>query len=458
MEAYKKHYIAIIGGSISGSEAANLLAQNGYRVVVFEMNNLPYGKIEDGLPSWHISLRDRQEREIDKKLNQENIRFVPSVKIGEDIEFKDLVEKWGFSAIILANGAWKDRELNIDGINAYKNNGLIYQNDFIYWFNHKHEPSYSGNKYILKDNAVVVGGGLASLDVIKIFMIELVKKRLQEKFKINEDLFTIEKLGIDKVLENHNIKFEALDINGATLVYRRSAADMPLKDAKDETKENIDKARTISEKLLNKYIEKFKFNFMPMSIPIDFVEENGKLKGLVIQKTKIENENVIPIKGKTEIVPTEMVVSSIGSLPEKITGLHYEWSALKMREGVDYHVYGYDNVFAIGNAITGRGNIQDSKQHGKKMTRKIIDHHLTADAFEKWLTLINDKIKSDVIEKMDSIMEAINKREIQSRDIIQRIIDKTEAINSQNGFQDYESWVNKNRPVRLEELLKNNKA
>ena len=70
MEAYKKHYIAVIGGSISGSEAANLLAQNGFKVVVFEMNKLPYGKIEDGLPSWHISLRDRQQKEIDKKLNQ----------------------------------------------------------------------------------------------------------------------------------------------------------------------------------------------------------------------------------------------------------------------------------------------------------------------------------------------------------------------------------------------------
>jgi len=178
MEAYKKHYIAVIGGSISGSEAANLLAQNGFKVVVFEMNKLPYGKIEDGLPSWHISLRDRQQKEIDKKLNQENIRYVPQVKIGKDISFKDLVENWGFSAIILANGAWQDRALNINGIEKFKNKGLIYQNDFIYWFNHKHEPDFDGYRYELKDGAAVVGGGLASLDVVKVFMIELVRKKL----------------------------------------------------------------------------------------------------------------------------------------------------------------------------------------------------------------------------------------------------------------------------------------
>ena len=458
MEAYKKHYIAVIGGSISGSEAANLLAQNGFKVVVFEMNKLPYGKIEDGLPSWHISLRDRQQKEIDKKLNQENIRYVPQVKIGKDISFKDLVENWGFSAIILANGAWQDRTLNINGIEKFKNKGLIYQNDFIYWFNHKHEPNFDGNRYSLKDGAAVVGGGLASLDVVKVFMIELVREKLIELFNINSDVFTIEKYGIDKLLEEYNIAFEALKLKGATLVYRRTAADMPLKDPKDDTPENIKKAREISEKLLNKYIEKFKFNFKPLSIPIDFIEEDKQFKGLVLQSVEVREGKIIPIENKTEILSTEMLVSSIGSLPEEIDGLQYEWSALKMRKDVEYHVFGYDNVFAIGNAITGRGNIQDSKQHGKKMTRKIIDHHLTEDAFEKWLNNLNESIKEKVTDQMDSIIDKIKNRELQSVDIIQRIIDKTQELNNKNGFKTYSSWIAQHTPIRLEELIKNNKA
>lgn len=458
MEAYKKHYIAVIGGSISGSEAANLLAQNGFKVVVFEMNKLPYGKIEDGLPSWHISLRDRQQKDINRKLDQENIRFVPQVKIGEDISFQDLVENWGFSAIILANGAWKDRTLNIKGIEKFKNNGLIYQNDFIYWFNHKHEPNFDGNRYVLKDNAVVVGGGLASLDVVKIFMIELVREKLLELFNIDIDVFTIEKYGIDKVLEDYNIAFEALKLKGATLVYRRTAADMPLKDSKDDAPENIQKAREISEKLLNKYIEKFKFNFQPLSIPIDYIEEDKQFKGLVLQSVEIKEGKIIPIENKTEIFSTEMLVSSIGSLPEQIEGLQYEWSALKMRKDVEYHVFGYDNVFAIGNAITGRGNIQDSKQHGKKMTKKIIDHHLTEDAFEKWLNNLNESIKEKVTDQMDSIIDKIKNRDLQSADIIQRIIDKTQELNDKHGFKTYSSWIAHHTPIRLEELIKNNKA
>ena len=458
MEVYKKHYIAVIGGSISGSEAANLLAQNGFKVVVFEMNKLPYGKIEDGLPSWHISLRDRQQKDINRKLDQENIRFVPQVKIGEDISFNDLVENWGFSAIILANGAWKDRALNINGIEKFKNNGLIYQNDFIYWFNHKHEPGFDGYRYELKDGAAVVGGGLASLDVVKVFMIELVRKKLLELFNIDIDVFTIEKSGIDKILEEHNITYEALKLKGATLVYRRTAADMPLKDPKDESPENVQKAREISEKLLNKYIEKFKFNFKPLSSPIDFIEENNQFKGLVLQKVEVKDGKIIPIENKTEILPTEMLVSSIGSLPEEIDGLQYEWSTLKMRKDVEYHVYGYDNVFAIGNAITGRGNIQDSKQHGKKMTRKIIDHHLTEDAFEKWLINLNESIKEKVTDQMDSIIDKIKNSDVQSADIIQRIIDKTQALNEEHGYTSYSSWIVEHTPIRLEELIKKNEA
>jgi len=458
MKDFKKHYIAVIGGSISGSEAANLLANSGFRVVVFDMNKLPYGKIEDGLPSWHINLRNRQESEIDKKLCHDNIRYVPLVKIGRDISFKDLVENWGFSAIILANGAWKDRSVPIDGIDKFKNKGLIYQNDFIYWFNHKHEPNYNGNRYKLKDNAIIFGGGLASLDVVKIFMIELVKEKLKALYNIDEDLFKLEKYGIDKVLEEYDVTFEELNIIGVTLVYRRNAEDMPLKSPKDDTQKSIHTAREVSKKLLEKYIEKFKFKFKPLSVPIDYIEENNSLKGILLQKVKLYNGKIVPIENETETLRSDMFVSSIGSIPEQLDGLEYEWSYLKMHKEVDYHVFGYDNVFAVGNAVTGRGNIQESKQHGKKITKKIIDLHLTDDAFEEWLTNLNESIKSKVSEQITSIIDEISSKEVQPDDIIQNILDKTKSLNSLHNYTTYQDWVDRHRPIRLEELIKNSKA
>jgi ferredoxin--NADP+ reductase len=451
---FKKHYVAIIGGSISGSEAANILAKNGFRVVVFEMNKLPYGKIEDGLPKWHINLRNRQINEIDSKLDQENIQFVPITKIGKDIDFLDLVNNWGFSAIILANGAWEDRVLPILAINKFINKELVYQNSFIYWFNHKHEKNYDGLNFSVKNNTIVVGGGLASLDVIKIVMIEIVKKQLFVKKGIEVDLFTLEKEGINTILEKFNIDFNELEIGKAKLIYRRTAKDMPLKSPKDEKKESIEIAEKVSEKLLNKYQEKYLFEFVPFCIPVDFIEKDNKLIEIIFQKVHVENGKIKPIKNSFLNIKTEMVISSIGSIPEKINGLKYEYSTLKMREEADYHVFGFDNVFAIGNAVTGRGNIQESKKHGQLMTEKIIDKHLTEEVFEQWLINHNKRIRSEVAEQIDSIVKEISDAKIQPKSIIQEIINKTDAIHNRIGYTNYKSWTHKNMPVRLEELLK----
>ncbi|MEZ4840753.1 MAG: hypothetical protein R2821_04380 [Flavobacteriaceae bacterium] len=453
-EAYRKHYVAVIGGSISGSEAANLLAEHGFRVVVFDMNKLPYGKIEDGLPSWHINLRNRQIKEIDKKLEHQNIRFVPHTKIGEDIDFLDLVKHWGFSAIILANGAWKDRNLPIANIDKFIDNGLIYQNSFINWFNHKHEKVYNGLHYEIKDNALVIGGGLASLDVIKVIMIELVKKQLLELKGIEVDMFTLEKEGIDKVLAKYNVNFDDLNIGKAKLAYRRTAKEMPLKTPKDDTKESIEAAKNISEKLLNKYVEKYMFDFLPLSAPVNFTEKNDKLTGIVFQKMKLDNGKLQTIDNEFFEVKTDMVISSIGSIPEKIEGLQYDYSSLKMREGAnDYHVFGYENVFAVGNAVTGRGNILESKQHGKQMTELIIDKHLTEDAFEKWLIDHNNDIKNSVKEQIDSIAKEISELEIQPESIIQGILDRTSEIHKQINYISYNDWVKRNLPERLEDII-----
>jgi len=50
-----QYFVAVVGGAVSGSVAAEILANHGIRVAVFEQNKRPYGKIEDGLPRWHVT-------------------------------------------------------------------------------------------------------------------------------------------------------------------------------------------------------------------------------------------------------------------------------------------------------------------------------------------------------------------------------------------------------------------
>ena len=459
----KSHYVAVIGGSVSGSEAAAMLSEQGIRVVVIDQNALPYGKLEDGLPKWHHNLRDKQELEIDNKLDHDRVRFIPNMKIGKDYAFNDLVNL-GFTAVILANGAWKDRPLPVNGIDKFIDKELIYQNDLLKWYNHYHEPDYNGKQYVIKDEAVVIGGGLASLDVMKIVMMELVEKALKEKFgnDIIVDQFELEKKGIDKYLTQFDLTYEELGIKGATLVYRRQAKHMPLKQPQGGTQEAIEKAQIVSQRILDNYKKKFRFHFIPEATPIDFIEEDGKLKGLVLQKLRtLDNGKLETIEGETIKIYTDQVISSIGSIPEPIEGIPYEGDRIKT-EGDDSisRVFGYDNVFAIGNAVTGKGNIKTAKDHGSKVTQKLLDEYLqkNTQAFDMELEAYNKEVRKITDEKIAQIFKQLFDKDVPDDVTVDHIWEVSKAYQDRVGYIDYQSWVESHKPVRYEEIITKKKA
>ena len=176
-----QYFVAVVGGAVSGSVSAEILADRGFRVAVFEQNKRPYGKIEDGLPRWHVEQRKQEYGRIDARLKKPNVYFIPSTKMGREIEFDDLCNRWGFSAVILANGAWRDRDLGVPGADKFVDHGLVYQNPFIYWYNHKNEKSYSGPRYETPDESLVVGGGLASIDVVKVLQLENYERAMKAR-------------------------------------------------------------------------------------------------------------------------------------------------------------------------------------------------------------------------------------------------------------------------------------
>src|SRR5690242_14360769 len=100
-----RYFVAVVGGAIAGSVAAEILADRGIRVAVIEQNKRPYGKIEDGLPRWHLEQRKQEYARIDARLKKPGVFFIPSTQLGRDLTFQDLCDHCGFSAVILANGA-----------------------------------------------------------------------------------------------------------------------------------------------------------------------------------------------------------------------------------------------------------------------------------------------------------------------------------------------------------------
>ncbi len=444
------HIIAIFGGAVSGAEAAYQLSRRGIRTVVFEQNALPYGKIEDGLPKWHTKLRDKEEANINEKLSHPLVSFVPNVRLGEEIEFQDITKNWGFSAILLATGAWRDRPLSIEGIDDYVGKGLYYQNPFIFWYNHKHEPDYQGEQIVARDGAVVIGGGLASIDVAKALMMETVEKALFER-GISVNMFDLER-GIAKVLDSQGLALSDLGLKGCTLIYRRRVKDMPLSPAETDTPEKLAKAEMVREKVLQNAQAKFLFNVLPCHIPVGKIVEDDRLVGLTLRETVVENGRVSEVPGSDKEFRTPLVVSSIGSIPLPMPGVPMQGHVFDVAEGECCRVKGHINVFAIGNAVTGRGNIKESMEHGRSISETIAEAY--SDSAEQEMDEQFRNKESIVDENILELLRELKEHAPPDDATSAAIFEKVNALQKKAGYSgDYMEWIKSHLPIRLEEMV-----
>ena len=377
--------VLIIGGAVSGSTAVKKLTDEGIRCVVVEQNKMPYGKIEDGLPRWHEKQRINEYFKIDDIISNELVDFVPLTRIGKDVSFEEIYNM-GWSCIYFANGAWKDRSFPIKEIEEFDN--FYYQNPFVYWFNHYHESSYNGPNVNVKDDAIVIGGGLASIDVCKITQLELVRQKVESKIE-NFDIIEMEHKGIPKYLEQYDMKYEDLGIKGTTLVYRRNIENMPLTTIpEDATPEMVEKRKLARRKILNNTLDKFLFKVAECTQPVGLSYEDNILNGIEVIENEIIDGKLIAKENSNKILHGNTFISSIGSLPEPIQGIPMDGSTYNIVDEDSGKFDELEKVHGMGNAITGKGNIKASRVSAKTVGDLTID-------------LIHD-IDQDVINNIDS--------------------------------------------------------
>lgn len=443
MALHPSHFVAVIGGAVAGSVAAAKLADRGIKVAVFEQNTRPYGKIEDGLPKWHVKLQAQEEGKIDERLSHPNIFFVPDTKLGRDIDFGDMVKNWGLSAILLANGAWRDRPLPIKGVDDFVGKGLIYQNPLVKWFNHYHESQYQGPSYHIPDDALIVGGGLASLDVVKIVMLETVQEALRKQ-GIDVDMLTLEHETIHKVLDDHKLSLAKLGLKGCRLYYRRRIKDMPLATVPpDATPERREKVYMAREKILRNFQEKFLFSMHECQAPSGVVTENGRLVGLKFKRTEIKNGRV-KIKSDAEHeVRSSLVISSIGSIPEPVAGIDMEDELYALCNEETGQIGQFQNVFALGNVVTGKGNIKASLVHGQQVTSYVLDRFLAwrEEDYQKMLDFSRQRTE----KKTEKIVQFLADKKLTSAAQIQFLIEQIRGYQRKVGYANYPDWIREHR-------------
>jgi len=411
----ESHAIAVIGGATAGAEAAGIFADHDILTVVFEQNARPYGKVEDGLPRWHAALRRKEYASIDGKLTKPRVQFVPNTVVGRDVELAELAGEWGFQVVVLANGAWRDRPLPVKGADAWIDKGLVYQNPFIYWFNHYNEASYDGPQYEILDGTAVVGGGLASIDVVKVIQLELCVRGLRER-GIEVDLVETEVAGIPKTLAKHGLEWKDLGVAGCTLYYRRRPEDMPLvelpENANDKVREKIAKTRA---RMLEKAMEKYLFKLEPLRAPVGLIVEDERLAGLEFAVTQVEDGRV-KLTDERVAVRAPMFISSIGSIPEPVPGIDMKGELYRYSDWDLGRMERWPTLFSVGNVVTGKGNIVASRKHARGVASHVTDAYLKL---------------ADVVKQSDPIvpeaLEALKKRVRERQDTV--------------GYDDYATWI-----------------
>jgi NADPH-dependent glutamate synthase beta subunit-like oxidoreductase len=437
-----RHFVAIIGGATAGAEIASRLADRGVSVFVFEQNPRPYGKIEDGLPRWHEALRKKEYDTIDGKLSKPGVSFVPNTKIGRDIGFEELVNDWGFSAVVLANGAWRDRPLPIEGADRYIGKGLVYQNEFVIAFNHAERGDLRDATYSVHDGAIIVGGGLASIDVAKIHTLELTIEALAKR-GIETNVLELEIKGIPKILEGHGLTWEDLGLEGVTIYYRRRIEDMPLMSAP----EGADEARLLKveagrRRMLEKSTGKYCFKVEQLSAPDALIVEDDRLVGLRFRRTKIENGRVVMLD-ETFDVRAPLIVSSIGSIPEPIEGIDMKGELFDFQDWDTGRLAGYPTVFSVGNVVTGKGNIVASRKHATHVSEIAIEAYLGVGEGDREEAVEARDGTSAATATANRIAESLDGRPApspeQSRALIERVTARQRAV----GYEDFKSWKEK---------------
>ena len=440
----------MIGGATAGAEVAERLAEQGAFVAVFEQNPRPYGKIEDGLPRWHHELRHKEYRTIDAKLSHPNVAFVPSTRIGRDVDFAAIAHEWGFHAVVLANGAWRDRPLPVEGADAYLGRGLVYQNPFIIWFNHAGEKDYEGPRFEPQDDVIVVGGGLASIDVAKALMLECTRAKLRES-GIEESVLELEVKGIPKLLERHGLRFEDLGLRGCTIFYRRRIEDMPVVEApegaSDDRRAKVEATR---RKLLEKAMEKYRFRIEPLAAPDGLVVENDRLVGMRFRRTRMENGKPV---GTDETFERRgrYVISSIGSIPEAIPGIDMKGELFAFTDWDLGRLAAYPNVFSAGNVVTGKGNIVASRKHATHVAEEIVASFLgVGDAGHAGEEAILDGARDAARRAADGVAAQVASQAPHDAAEAQRLRARVASRQQAVGFADYRGWIERMTPRDVE--------
>jgi len=325
--------IAIVGSGPAGLSVAGDLIQKGHRVRVFEALHEIGGVLVYGIPEFRLP-KSIVKGEVDN-LRRMGVEFETNVVVGKSVTIDELMQDEQYDAVFVATGAGLPQFLNIPGEHF---NGVYSANEFLtrinlmraYKADEYDEPIYDCRNR----DVIVVGGGNTAMDAVR------TAKRLGAK--------------------------------SATLVYRRSEAEMParLEEVKHAQQEGIE--------------------FCMLTAPVELLgDENGWLTGARCVRMELGEPDEsgrrrpVPVPGSEFILPANVVIIGVGTTANpliqsttpdlKTTSRNYivaNPSTLRTSKR---------GVFAGGDIVTGGATVILAMGAGRKAAASIHDYLTTGE-------------------------------------------------------------------------------
>ncbi len=317
--------VAIVGSGPAGLSAAGDLVQKGHGVRVFEALHELGGVLVYGIPEFRLP-KDIVRQEVDV-LRRMGVEFETNVVIGKTVTVDELLNEEGYDAIFVATGAGLPRFLGVPGENL---NGVYSANEFLtrvnlmraYRFPEFDQPVYDCRG---KD-VVVVGGGNTAMDSVR----------------------TALRLGARR----------------ATLVYRRSEAEMPAR--KEEVKHAREEG-VVFEMLTN---------------PVEMLgDDQGWLTGVRCVRMELGEPDAdgrrspVPVSGSEIVIEASVVIVAAGTGANPIVQSTTPDLKTNRRNYIEADAEtlrtSKHGVFAGGDIVTGGATVILAMGAGRKAARAI---------------------------------------------------------------------------------------
>ena len=325
--------VAIVGSGPAGLSAAGDLIQKGHRVRVFEALHEIGGVLIYGIPEFRLP-KTIVKGEVEN-LRKMGVEFETDVVVGKSVTIDEMMRDEHYDAVFVATGAGLPQFLGIPGENC---NGVYSSNEFLTRINLMRAyqfPEYDEPIYDCRDkDVIVVGGGNTAMDAVR----------------------TAKRLGA----------------RTATLVYRRSAAEMPARaeEAKHAREEGID--------------------FQLLTNPIELLgDEKGWLTGARCVRMELGEPDAsgrrrsLPIKGSEFVLPASVVIIGVGTTANPLI----QSTTPELKTNPKNYILADPEsmrtskrgVFAGGDIVTGSATVILAMGAGRKAAASIHQYLTTGD-------------------------------------------------------------------------------